>query len=182
MIKKIMIGLGVLIMLLGAAFMYLNNRNRTLSPPGTAELTNGALSVSVTYSRPSVRGRLVFGKEEDGAIQPWGQYWRVGANESTEVTFNTDVQFNGMGLEQGTYKMYAVPGKETFTVNLNSELGTWGAMEPDYELDILSTTVPVEQISNVEQHTIRLETTGQDSTNIIVEFSDVRLTIPVSAQ
>lgn len=169
-------------MLLGAAFMYLNNRNRTLSPPGTAELTNGALSVSIAYSRPSVRERLIFGKEEDGAIQPWGQYWRMGANESTEVTFSTDVQFNGMGLEQGTYKMYAVPGKEAFTVNLNSELGTWGAMEPDYELDILSTSVPVGQIPNVEQHTIRLEATGQDSTNIIVEFSDVRLTIPVSAQ
>lgn len=180
--RKIFIGIGVVIMVLGAAFMYLNNRNRTLSPPGSAELTNGKLAIQITYSRPSVRGRLIFGSEEEGALQPWGVYWRLGANEATEVTFGSDVLFNGMGLSKGTYKMYALPGKETFSIVLNSELGNWGAFEPNYDLDVLTTNVPVEQIANVEQHTISLLELGQDTTEIRVEFADVRLRIPVIAQ
>src|SRR6187431_1951497 len=106
MLKKILIGVGILAVLLVAAFLYLNNRNRTLSPPGKAELTVGDLSVSIPYSRPSVRGRLIFGPKEQGALQPYGVYWRLGANESTEITVNKDINFNGQPIKAGTYRMY----------------------------------------------------------------------------
>src|SRR4051812_18685356 len=108
--KKILISVAVVILLLIAAMFYLNNRNRTLSPPGSETLTSGGLTVSVTYSRPSVRGRLIFGPEEQKALQPYGKYWRLGANESTEITFNRDITFNGEPVKAGTYRMYAVPG------------------------------------------------------------------------
>ncbi|MEI9917434.1 MAG: DUF2911 domain-containing protein [Bacteroidota bacterium] len=85
--KKIIIGVVAFIVLLAAGFGYLNYRNRTLSPPGKVELTVNGLTVSIPYSRPSVRGRLIFGSEEQGALQPYGKYWRLGANESTSSNF-----------------------------------------------------------------------------------------------
>lgn len=180
--KKILIGLVVVVVIVLAGFIYLNYRNRTLSPPGSTELTSGNLTISVTYSRPSVRGRLIFGPADQGALQPYGQYWRLGANESTEITFNRDVTFNGEQIKAGTYRMYAIPGADAFEIRLNSELGKWGYMEPDYDLDVLKTSVPVEKISTpVEQYTIRMET-AENGIDVIFEWSDTRFTVPVKAQ
>jgi len=179
MMKKIFIGLGVLAVILAGAFFYLNNRNRTLSPPGKAELTSGNLSISITYSRPSVRGRLIFGSTEQGALQPYGAYWRLGANESTEITFNRDVQFNGQAVKAGTYRIYAVPGAESFEIILNSELGRWGAFEPDHALDILKTNVPVQKAtSSVEQFTTTLMQ-AESGIDVVFEWSDTKFVIPV---
>lgn len=177
MLKKILIGVAVLAAVTVAVLFYLNNRSRTLSPPGKAEITSGDLTVTIPYSRPSVRGRIIFGTKEEGALQPYGAYWRLGANESTEITINRDVLFNGQPLKQGTYKMYAIPGPNEFEVRLNSELGAWGYSEPDPNLDVLSTKVPVERLETpVEQYTIRLEPT-QTGANIVFEFSNVRFTV-----
>jgi hypothetical protein len=180
MMKKILIGVAVVAVLVAVGLYWLNNRNRTLSPPGKAEITSRDLTVTIPYSRPSVRGRVVFGTKEEGAIQPYGEYWRLGANESTEITLSRDVMFNGLALKAGTYKIYAIPGPEKFEIRLNSELGTWGYMEPDYSKDFLTTTTTVERIASVEQHTIRLEPTDA-GTNLIVEFSTVRLVLPILA-
>jgi len=180
--KKIIIGVLILIGVLAVGFAYLNYRNRTLSPPGSTELTVNGLTVSIPYSRPSVRDRLIFGTEEQKALQPYGKYWRLGANESTEITVNKDVTFNGEPLKAGTYRMYAVPGPETFDIGLNSELGKWGAMEPDYDLDVLHTKVPVEKATTpVEQYTITtVEADG--GIDVVFEFSDVRFRVPVRAK
>lgn len=180
--KKILIGVVVVIAILAIGMAYLNNRNRTLSPPGTAELTNGDLSVSLTYSRPSVRGRVIFGTKEENALQPYGVYWRLGANESTEVTFNKDVSFNGNPLKAGTYRVYAVPGASEFEIIVNTELGKWGAFEPDHTLDILKTKIPVVRASTpVEQHTITLSP-AEGGINMNVEWADVKLVVPVKGQ
>ncbi len=179
MLKKILIGLGILILVLGAAFLYLNNRNRTLSPPGSVALTNGDLSVSITYSRPSVRGRVIFGTETEGALQPYGKYWRLGANESTEITFNKDVNFNGTPVKAGTYRIYAVPGAEEFDIALNSELGKWGAFEPDYAKDVLHTQVPVQKTSSlVEQYTIGIAPVD-NGFDLIFEWANTRFVVQV---
>ena len=178
--KKILIGFGILIIILGASYMYLNNRNRTMSPPGSAELTSGNLSASITYSRPSARGRLIFGTQEQSALQPYGQYWRLGANEATELTINHDVKFNGEALKAGTYRLYATPGADSFEIIVNSELGKWGAFEPDHNLDILHTTVPVEKITSpVEQYTIRMEPIN-GGIQVIFEWSDTRFAVPLT--
>src|SRR5688572_14764150 len=180
--KKILIGVVAVIVILAAAFAYLNYRNRTLSPPGSAQLTNGDLSVSITYSRPSVRGRLIFGTKEQEALQPYGVYWRLGANESTEITVNKDVNFNGQPIKAGTYRMYAVPGPETFEIILNSELGQWGAFEPNPELDLLRIKVPVQKTSAaVEQYTISLVAI-ENGINVVFEWSDTKFVVPITVQ
>lgn len=181
MAKKIVIGVIILIALGTGAYFFLMNRGRTLSPPGSTALTNGDLSVSVTYSRPSVRGRLIFGTKEQGALQPYGQYWRLGANEATEITFNKDVNFNGNQVKAGTYWVYAVPLEDGFEIILNTELGQWGAFEPDHSLDILKTKVPAEKVATaVEQYTISI-LPMENGVNVLFEWSDTRWSIPVAS-
>ena len=180
--KKIIIGVAGFILLLVIGFAWLNYRNRSLSPSGKAELTVNGLTVSIPYARPSVRGRVVFGTEEQGAIQPYGKYWRLGANESTEITVNKDVSFNGQAVKSGTYRMYAIPGQDSFDIALNSELGKWGAMEPDYDLDVLHTKVPVEHPSTpTEQYTISM-VEADGGINVVFEFSDVKFVVPIRPQ
>lgn len=181
MLKKSLIVIGVLALVMVAVMFYLRNRGRTLSPPGKAEITSGELTVKVSYSRPSVRGRVIFGTKESGAIQPYGVYWRLGANESTEISIDRDVLFNGVALKKGTYKIYAFPGADAFEVRINSEQDTWGYSEPEQANDILKTLTSVERLTTpVEQFTIRLEPT-EPGVNLIFEFSDVRCTIPITA-
>lgn len=157
MLKKILIGFGIFILLVAGALAYLNNRNRTLSPPGEAELTVGDFAVRVEYSRPSVRGRLVFGTEAEGALQPYGKYWRLGANEPTKLIVNKDFQFEGKAVAAGTYDMYAVPGANSFIINLNKDDRFWGYTEPDYLNDVVSVSVPVTKSEiGVEQFTITI--------------------------
>jgi hypothetical protein len=151
-----------------------------MSPPGKAELSSGDLTVSIPYSRPSVRGRLIFGPKEQQALQPYGEYWRLGANESTEITVNRDVNFNDQPIKAGTYRMYAIPGPDTFEIILNSELGKWGALEPDHALDILHTKVPVQKLpAPVELYTINLKPADK-GIDVVFEWSDVQFTVPVA--
>lgn len=177
--KKILIGVGVFILIIVVGFLYLNYRNRNLSPPGVVKYDKNDFIIEIPYSRPSKKGRLIFGTIEDGALLPYGVYWRLGANEATQVTFNRNVLFNGTSVSAGTYRIYAVPGEHQFEITLNTELGKWGAFEPNHDLDILKTTVPVEKSNeSVEQFTIRFE---EESPVVLIvcEWSDVKIKIPV---
>lgn len=180
--KKIFIGLGVFVLIIVAFLFYASNRNRTMSPPGTAELTSGDLKISIAYSRPSVRGRQIFGTEAQAALQPYGKYWRLGANEPTTIIFNKNVLFNGEAVNAGSYTIYAYPGAESFDINLNSEINFWGVSEPDHATDVLKTKVSVQKTeSNVEQYTISL-TEADGGINVNFEWADTKLVIPVKAQ
>lgn len=180
--KKILIGVGIFVLILVVGFIYLNYRNRSLSPPGTAKYARNGLTIEIPYSRPSAKGRVIFGTEADGALLPNGKYWRLGANESTEITLNKDILFNGNEISAGTYRMYAVPGTNDFEISLNSESGKWGAFLPDYDLDVLKTRIPIEKGGlSVEQFTIRFEEEGA-SVLVVCEWSDVKVKIPIEAK
>jgi hypothetical protein len=88
------------------------------------------------------------------------------------------VDFNGTPLKAGSYRLYAIPREQEFEITVNSELGEWGALEPDREEDLFTTKVPVERISSVEQYTISLKE-ANPGVNIVFEWSDVRFVVPV---
>ena len=88
--------------------------------------------------------------------------------------------FNGEPVGPGTYRMYAIPGAESFEIILNSELGVWGSQAPDPALDVLRTTVPVEPLrSPVEQFTISMEESAEGM-RVVFEWADVRFVVPVA--
>jgi len=180
--KKMWIGLAILAVVVIVLFLYQGQRTRALSPPGEVSLTSGGITVSVRYSRPSVRGRLIFGPEGQNALQPYGQYWRLGANQATEIDVNRDILFNGAPLKAGTYRMYATPEADSFEIALNTEVGQSGSNKPDPSNDVLRTKVPTEKTgSPVEQFTISLAPQEQ-GLQIVFEWSDTRFVVPMKVQ
>ena len=176
--KKSLIVIIALVVLAVATILYYSFF-RVLSPAGSTTLTSGELTATITYGRPYVRERLIFGEADRGALQPYGQYWRLGANNATEITINRDVLFNGEPLKAGTYRMYAIPGAESFEIVLNSEVGVSGSQQPKASLDVLRTAVDVGRLTSpVEQFTISMEASAQ-GIRIIFEWADVRLVVPV---
>src|SRR5687768_11979564 len=83
------------------------------SPTGTVKQRVGLTDIEVTYSRPGMKGRDIF-----GSLEAYGKVWRTGANNATRVTFSTPVRFHGSQIEAGTYELFSIPGKDEWTVIL----------------------------------------------------------------
>jgi len=181
MIKKIFIGLGLLLLAVVVYFVY--GMLFPKSPPAKASFSDRGLDISVSYSQPSKKGRLIFGEEKDGALVPYGQYWRLGANAPTEITFSKDVKFAGMPVSAGSYRMYAVPGSDSFQIALNSEVGSFsGAVQPDYSLDVIKVNVPVSILPvETEKFTINLSS-YPDGINLDFVWDFVLVRVPVTVQ
>ncbi|MEX2565164.1 MAG: DUF2911 domain-containing protein [Cyclobacteriaceae bacterium] len=181
--KNILIGAGVLVLIFIIWVVYGLFIATPVSPPATASYSQGGLEITIDYSQPSKKGRLIFGEENEDALQPYGQYWRLGANAATEITFNQDVTFGGEPVKAGTYRMYAVPGEEAFEVILNSETNVFfGAAEPDPELDVVSVEAAVQQPpSEVETFTIDISSSDNGAT-ITFSWDQTLFTVPVALQ
>jgi len=183
MIKKILLGIGALLIIFVVYSVYVLFIATPKSPPGTAEYSDRELEITVNYSRPYKKGRLIFGEEADGALQPYGEYWRLGANAATEISLSKDVLFAGKSLSAGTYRMSAVPGPKAFTINLNSELDVFfGVTEPDPEFDVLSVDALVTpQANETEMFTISFST---DPTDILMNFvwDKTLFSVPITVQ
>ena len=181
MLKKILMGIGVLILAFVLYSVYVLFIADPVSPLATENYSDQGLEIEVKYSQPSKKGRVIFGDGED-ALQPYGEYWRLGANAATEVSFNKDVMFAGEAVSAGTYRMYAVPGANEFKVGLNSEVDVFfGVGEPDYDLDVLTVMIPVQTVDEVETLTYKF---SSDSSSINMDFMwDTSLiTIPITVQ
>ena len=181
--KKIFLGIGAVVLIFVAYSTYQFFFGTPKSPPTTTTHNAQGLDISVAYSQPSKKGRVIFGEEAAGALQPYGKYWRLGANQPTEITFSKDVSFAGQPVSAGTYRMYTVPGPSTFKVFLNTEIGNFfGFSEPDHELDILSVEVPVQSAqTETEMFVIKF---SNDSTVINMDFvwDNIIVRTPITVQ
>ena len=127
----------VFVVLISAGYLYI-----TLTPPAspldTSNFNQDDKEISITYSKPYKKDRLIFGEESDGALVPYNQYWRTGANRHTIINTNSDLNFNDNILPSGEYSLYTVPGKDTWKVVINSENGYFGIVQPDSDNDLFS--------------------------------------------
>lgn len=180
--RKILIVLGVIVVVLVAGYFYLRQRGYSLSPKDEISFVNGNLKVDISYCRPSVRERLIFGPEDKEALQPWGKYWRLGANEATEITFNQDVFLVDQPVKKGSYRMYAIPGENYFEIKLNTEIGEWGYSEPNHELDTASAMAPVVPSEFTEQFTIRMDSLYDSGVRIVFKWDSIQWQVPVVTQ
>ncbi len=104
--------------------------------------------VRVTYSRPAKKEREVFGTK----IVPYGEVWRVGANESTEIKFYQDVTIQGKKVKAGTYSLFAIPTATEWTIILNKDLDFWGAYSYNKDNDVLRVSVPTKKTEEVVEN------------------------------
>jgi hypothetical protein len=96
----------------------------------------------IIYSRPQRKGRVIFGE-----LVPYGEIWRTGANQSTELNLYRDIIFEDKKLEAGNYTMYVIPGEEEWIIIINSKLFTWGTYDYDESKDVMMVTVPVVKVA-----------------------------------
>ncbi|MDM7914857.1 MAG: DUF2911 domain-containing protein [Candidatus Eisenbacteria bacterium] len=91
------------------------------SPKAQVMQTVGLTDVTITYSRPGVKGRVIWGE-----LVPYDKVWRTGANEATTIAFSSDVKVDGHPLKAGTYSLHTIPTKGDWTVIFNSKAEQWG--------------------------------------------------------
>ena len=176
--KLILGGFAIVLFLVIAYFVY--GYLYRVSPPDVAKFSQDGVELSIDYSRPFKNDRLIFGEESDGALQPYGKYWRVGANEATKLTVNQPVSIMGNTLETGSYAMYAFPGKDIWVIGFNSTFDDWGAWEPDYNNDVFRIEVaPLHSDTVVEQMVIRIEESSVHFAEIVIAWDNVIIRIPV---
>jgi len=92
-------------------------------------------------------------------VVPYGQVWRTGANEATEVTVTRDILVNGTLLKAGTYSLFTIPEKSRWTIIFNSDLGLWGSYNYNPKMDILRFQATVQPLTDIvyEPFTILIE-------------------------
>jgi len=98
--------------------------------------------IKVVYSRPQKKGRDIF-----GVLEQFGNVWRFGANESTEIRFYKKVNIGGKKIKAGNYSLFAIPNKDTWTIILNSQTDRWGAFTYDQKKDVVRVNIPVKSIT-----------------------------------
>lgn len=155
--KKILLSLFVV-----ALSTNINAQLKTPAPSPAAKLeqTVGLTDVSIEYSRPSMKGRTIFGN-----LVPYGKLWRTGANKNTTVTFSDDVTIDGKTLKKGTYALYTKPGKDSWEVIFYSDANNWGPPQKwDNSKVAVSTTAKVETMPmKIETFTMSVDNLTNDS-------------------
>src|ERR1700760_2664820 len=101
---------------------------------------NEPLIARVVYSRPQKRGRKLFGD-----LINYGQVWRLGGNEATEIEFFRDIKIDNKVVKKGRYTLYALVNEDKWTLILNKETDTWGAFRYDSTKDVARIDVPVQK-------------------------------------
>lgn len=134
--------------------------------------------VRVTYSRPAKKEREVFGTK----IVPYGEVWRVGANESTEIKFYQDVTIQGKKVKAGTYSLFAIPTATEWTIILNKDLDFWGAYSYNKDNDVLRVSVPTKKTDEViENFSIQcIKGSNDKETTMKMAWDTTLVEVPIS--
>jgi len=136
------------------------------SPPGEASVSfDNGKSVTIKYSRPSTRGRKIF-----GGLVPYGNVWRTGANAATSLTTDTALDIGGTNVPAGNYTLYTVPGEKSWQLIVNKETGQWGT-KYDQGQDLARIRMQVSQLpSALEVFTVSLDKTGAKSATLKLQW------------
>lgn len=146
------------------------------SPLAKVSQAVGLTDVSVEYSSPAIKGRKVF-----GTLVPLGQLWRTGANSATKLTFSKDVTIDGKPVPAGSYALFSIPGKDTWTLILNKNPNQGGTGQYKQDLDLLRFTVKPEPAGQRERLTFVFSDTTETSTRLDLEWEKLRVSFVIKA-
>ncbi|MGA1582402.1 MAG: DUF2911 domain-containing protein [Saprospiraceae bacterium] len=146
------------------------------SPMCKVEQMVGLTTVSLEFSRPSVKGRELFVD-----IEAFGQIWRTGANASSKITFSDDVMVEGNKVPAGTYALYSVPGKEEWTIMLYKDLALGGSVSKyDESQELVRFTVENEMADDeVETFFIMVDNITLNSAEVSLQWGNYRVPFTV---
>lgn len=146
------------------------------SPSATVKQVVGLTDVTVDYSRPSMKGRVIFGD-----LVPFGEIWRTGANGSTDIEFSDDFSFNGTNVKAGKYALYTIPSKNSWDVMLYADTELWGSPGDKFDASkvVAKTTVkPTEIGQPVESFTISIDDLQNSGANLVLAWDNTKVVVP----
>jgi hypothetical protein len=166
--------------------------------------TVGVTDITITYSRPPVKGRTIFAdapasmtarakgeatldnqneRQKGEPIVPYGHVWRAGANEATMFVVTDDVLINGQPLKAGTYSLHTIPGKEEWTIIFNNDAGQWGSFAYDDKKDALRVKTKPQAVSdNQEWLTYFFDPVTDNSATANLRWEKVRVPFTVEVK
>lgn len=148
-----------------------------LSPTSTITQEFSTTKTEIVYSRPSMRGRAIFGD-----LVPFGSVWRTGANAATKITFGEEVEIGGTTIKAGSYSFYTIPGQSEWEIIINKNTGNWGAMGYDTKDDVVRFKVkPTTLNSTVETFTMSIGNITFSSCTIDLAWEKTLVSVPVKA-
>jgi Protein of unknown function (DUF2911) len=169
-LNRVLYVLTVIVALIGVVAAQENR----VSPHETVELTLKGKKITVTYGRPSMKGRKIM-----GALVPYGQVWRTGADEATVLTTEADLTIGDLAVPKGRYSIFTLPTESGWKLIVNKVDKQWGAFKYDEKQDLGRVDMKVGKTSApVEQFTITLSKAGDggvmklewENTSASVEF------------
>jgi len=135
----------------------------------------GISQITLTYARPNVKERKIFGE-----LEPYGQVWRTGANNATTLTFSGDVIIDGKTIPAGTYGLFTIPDKNEWTIILNKNGQQWGAYEYNQAEDVLRFKVKPNQTKNkVETFSISFPEVSATEAKLNISWENTSVTFPI---
>jgi hypothetical protein len=139
--------------------------------------TVGLTDVTINYSRPGVKGRVIW-----GGLVPYDQVWRTGANEATSITFSTDVKVNGQPLTAGTYSLHTIPTKTDWTVIFNKKADQWGSYSYDEKDDALRVQVKTQPHEMTEWMQFSLPDIAVDKATVALDWEKLRVPFEIQVE
>jgi hypothetical protein len=159
----------------------------------------GVTDITITYSRPGVKGRKIWGdplpgqkaqgeatldnqneRPKDAPIVPWGHVWRTGANEATMFVVSDDVLINGQKLPAGTYSLHTIPTKDEWTIVFNGTANQWGSFDYDAAKDLLRVKAKPQWVNDSEEWlTYSVDPVGDDSAQVNIRWEKVNVPFTV---
>ena len=152
---------------------------KTPQPSPTAKVSQevGLSKVDLEYSRPSAKGRKIFGD-----LVPFGELWRTGANASSKITFGEDVKVGGTSVPKGTYALYTTPGERQWEVVFYKNTTYWGTPEPaEYKMDDIAAKVTVPAVNlkeSVESFTISIGNLKNNGADLEISWENTKVAVP----
>jgi hypothetical protein len=143
------------------------------SPSSTLTQRVGLTDFTIDYSRPGVKDREIF-----GALIPFDEVWRTGANKATSIEFNTTVIFGEKKVGAGKYSIFTIPGEGEWTFILNEETELWGAGDYNPEMNVLEITAIPSKAKMTETFTIDINHISSTGGHLEISFADTKLAIP----
>jgi len=145
------------------------------SPSAKISQKVGLTDVIVDYSRPSTKGRKIFGE-----LVPFGQVWRTGANGATVLTFSTEVSIGGTKVPAGSYALYSIPGKTSWTMILSKDTKLWGAIGYDAKDDLLRFEASPAKTSRMyDSFEISFNKLTDNSADLSIKWEQTRITFSI---
>jgi hypothetical protein len=148
------------------------------SPTQTIKQDFALGSVELTYSRPSMKGRKIFGD-----LVPFGKVWRTGANSATLIKFNDAVEIAGKKIDTGSYSLYTIPNANEWEVIINKATGNWGTNGYSDSGDVVRFKVPSIKMKGnaVETFTIQFANIKPETCELHIMWDKTAVAIPITA-